>query len=56
MLFSLILGFAFAEDDTGEEEISIASETEDFENYEGLFDLYHDPETGNTKMVVRRSA
>lgn len=57
MIFSLILGLAIAEEDTEEEEeeeeITIASETEDFENYEGLFDLYHDPETGNTKMVVR---
>lgn len=58
MFFSLVLGLALAEEDTKqteetEEEATIASETEDFENYEGLFQLYHDPETGKTKMVVR---
>ena len=55
MLFSFIIGLAFAVEDSGEEEEekTLASETEELELYEGLFDIYHDPKTGSSKMLIR---
>lgn len=56
MLFSLILGLAFAEpeeDETEEEEKTLADETKDFEIQEGLFNLFQDLETGDVRILIQ---